>query len=80
MKKTDAYDEAIKESMVDACDSFQRGIHRPMATKRKRLDEKDIASTDLVKIVLFLCVLGLMGAFFTGEEMREESQFPCGSQ
>jgi hypothetical protein len=56
-------------------------MKRPMATKKKRLDEEDIASTDLVKIVLFLCVLGLMGVFFRGEEAREETpDFPCGEQ
>jgi len=49
-----------------------------MATKKPRLSDDQIASTDLVKIALILCVLGLGAAYLTGEEVREENQ--CGEQ
>ena len=52
-------------------------MSKPMATK-KRLSDDQIASTDLVKIALILCVLGLGAAYLTGEEVREENQ--CGEQ
>ena len=45
-----------------------------MATKNE-----DIPDKDLPKWLLIIAILGLLAAFGTQNEVREEVQFPCGT-